>query len=216
MTFCQLRHVVIDSTKIRISIWTFSLLPTINSFFLIFTHFSPLVSYYKIIKHFWNQMLQVYIWRYCLQNISHFCISISVFSVDVLAVEYKELEHQQVWYFPWWPRIFKGPYKKVVIMIIFLQIWMDKRLLMLKILYIGYCIEYSMMNFIFSLVVLTLNVRGPSYLGLTRSISWLLMPWLLTSPGHQQPWYLLYRMLVLILLEEVFWGPVSYQCWGMT
>ena len=36
--------------------------------------------------------------------------------------------------------------------------------------------------------VLTLNVRGPSYLGLTRSISWLLMPWLLTSPGHQQPW----------------------------
>ena len=36
---------------------------------------------------------------------------------------------------------------------------------------------------------LTLNVRGPSYLGLTRSISWLLMPWLLTSPGHQQPWY---------------------------
>ena len=36
---------------------------------------------------------------------------------------------------------------------------------------------------------LTLNVRGPSYLGSTRSISWLLMPWLLTSPGHQQPWY---------------------------
>ena len=38
-------------------------------------------------------------------------------------------------------------------------------------------------------VTLTLNVRGPSYLGLTRSISWLLMPWLITSPGHQQPWY---------------------------
>ena len=37
--------------------------------------------------------------------------------------------------------------------------------------------------------VKTLNVRGPSYLGLTRSISWLLMPWLLTSPGHQQPRY---------------------------
>ena len=34
---------------------------------------------------------------------------------------------------------------------------------------------------------LALNVPGPSYLGLTRSISWLLMPWLLTSPGHQQP-----------------------------
>ena len=40
----------------------------------------------------------------------------------------------------------------------------------------------------------TLNVRGPSYLGLTRSISWLLMPWLLTSPGHQQPWYWLCRI----------------------
>ena len=36
---------------------------------------------------------------------------------------------------------------------------------------------------------LTLNVRGPSYFGLTRSISWLLMPCVLTSPGHQQPWY---------------------------
>ena len=41
---------------------------------------------------------------------------------------------------------------------------------------------------------LPLNVRGPSYLGLTRSISWLLMPWLLTSPGHQQPWYWLCRI----------------------
>ena len=41
---------------------------------------------------------------------------------------------------------------------------------------------------------LTLNVRGRSYLGLTRSISWLLMHWLLTSPGHQQPRYWLYRL----------------------
>ena len=45
---------------------------------------------------------------------------------------------------------------------------------------------------------LTLSVRGPSYLGLTRSISWLLMPWLLTSPGHQQPWYWLYRICLSI------------------
>ena len=43
-------------------------------------------------------------------------------------------------------------------------------------------------------VNLTLNVRGPSYLGLTRSVSWLLMPWFLTSPGHQQPWYWLCRI----------------------
>ena len=37
----------------------------------------------------------------------------------------------------------------------------------------------------------------PSCLGLnvlSRSMSWLLMPWLLTSPGHQQPWYWLYRI----------------------
>ena len=38
------------------------------------------------------------------------------------------------------------------------------------------------------------RARELSYLGLTRSISWLLMPWLLTSPGHQQPWYWLYRI----------------------
>ena len=44
------------------------------------------------------------------------------------------------------------------------------------------------------LIVLTLNVRGPSYLSLTRSISWQLMPWLLTSPGHQQPWYWLCKI----------------------
>ena len=42
--------------------------------------------------------------------------------------------------------------------------------------------------------MLTLNVRGPRYLGLPRSILWLLMPWLLTSPGHQQPWYWFYRI----------------------
>ena len=46
----------------------------------------------------------------------------------------------------------------------------------------------EMASICLGLNVLTLNVREPSYLGLTRSISWLLMPWLLTSPGHQQPW----------------------------
>ena len=39
-----------------------------------------------------------------------------------------------------------------------------------------------------------INVRRPSYLGFTRSISWLLMPWLLSSPEHQQPWYWLCRI----------------------
>ena len=52
---------------------------------------------------------------------------------------------------------------------------------------------------------LTLNVRGPSYLGLTRSISWLLMPWLLTSPGHQQPCYWLCRIgMFLSYLRKEF------------
>ena len=32
---------------------------------------------------------------------------------------------------------------------------------------------------------------GPSYFGLTRPISWLIMSWLLMSPEHQQPWYCL-------------------------
>ena len=41
---------------------------------------------------------------------------------------------------------------------------------------------------------LTLNIQGPSYLGLTRSIPWLLISWLLASPGHQQPWYWLRTM----------------------
>ena len=37
------------------------------------------------------------------------------------------------------------------------------------------------------------NMRRPSYFRLTRSISWLLMSWLLVSPGYQQPWYWLCR-----------------------
>ena len=37
-------------------------------------------------------------------------------------------------------------------------------------------------------------VRGPRYLSLTRSLWWLLVPGLLTSPGHQHPWYWLCRI----------------------
>ena len=56
----------------------------------------------------------------------------------------------------------------------------------------GHCIKYTIIQNIQWLVVplsqiLTLKVRGPSYLGWTRSISWVLMSWLLTSSGHQQP-----------------------------
>ena len=56
---------------------------------------------------------------------------------------------------------------------------------------------------------LSLNTRGLSFLVLT--ISWLLMPRLLASPGHQQPWYWLCR-----ILEEGFQLPDSCQCGGMT
>ena len=47
--------------------------------------------------------------------------------------------------------------------------------------------------------IATVSVKNPEgYLQkqplLTRSISWLLMPWLLTSPGHQQPWNWPYRI----------------------
>ena len=45
-----------------------------------------------------------------------------------------------------------------------------------------------------TLPLLILNVRGPSYLGLNRLISWLLMPWRRKEPGHQQPWYWLCRI----------------------
>ena len=54
----------------------------------------------------------------------------------------------------------------------------------------SFVMEYSSIH----LSCLTLNVREPSLLGFTGSISWLLMPWLLASPGHQQPWYWLYRI----------------------
>ena len=42
--------------------------------------------------------------------------------------------------------------------------------------------------------LLFLNMGVLRYLGLTRSISWLLIPWLLKLPGHQQPWYWLCRI----------------------
>ena len=44
------------------------------------------------------------------------------------------------------------------------------------------------------LLHLTLNMRGPSYICLTRSVLWSLVPWLLASPWHQQPWYWLCRI----------------------
>ena len=39
-------------------------------------------------------------------------------------------------------------------------------------------------------------------------ISWLLMPWILSSPGHQQPWYWLYR----ICRSSLTWGSLLSTC----
>ena len=53
--------------------------------------------------------------------------------------------------------------------------------------------------------ILTLDMQGPSHFSLTRSISWLLMPWLLRSPGHQHQWYWLCRIdKFLSYLKEDF------------
>ena len=38
--------------------------------------------------------------------------------------------------------------------------------------------------------LLTLQGLQPAHSRKTRSIPWLLMPWFLASPGHQQTWYL--------------------------
>ena len=68
---------------------------------------------------------------------------------------------------------------------------------------------------------LPLNVRGPSYLGLTWSISWLLMPWAPGSLCRQD--ISSYdidctKFVGPFLLEEEFevLVPVSNQCEGMT
>ena len=41
------------------------------------------------------------------------------------------------------------------------------------------------------LILLVLKLE---YSGITRSIPWLLMPWLQKEPGHQQPWYWIFRI----------------------
>ena len=42
--------------------------------------------------------------------------------------------------------------------------------------------------------VLTHLVLTPEYSGRISSVSWLLMPWFLMSPGHQRPWYWLFKI----------------------
>ena len=59
------------------------------------------------------------------------------------------------------------------------------------------------------MIFLTLNVRGLSHLGLTRTVSWLLMPWLFASAENQHPRYWLCGIVrplsyysCLVILEE--------------
>ena len=63
---------------------------------------------------------------------------------------------------------------------------------------------------------LALNVRRPNYLGLTRSISWLLIPGLLTSAGHQQPWYSLCRICrsqdLSTCVISMWSNDIRYKC----
>ena len=56
----------------------------------------------------------------------------------------------------------------------------------------------------------------PEYAGRTKSIPWLLMPWLLASPGHQQPWYwlcMISRSLSFIRIDRKYLCHLSVQEW---
>ena len=58
------------------------------------------------------------------------------------------------------------------------------------------------LNFVkhcFTQLQLTLNVRRPSYLGLIRSISWLLMPWLLAPCVARTSATMMWNRYVLVL-----------------
>ena len=52
-----------------------------------------------------------------------------------------------------------------------------------------------------------------SYLRFSRSISWLLMPWLLTSSGHQQPWYWLGRFLPYLRKDFNYLRRTNVEKW---
>ena len=60
---------------------------------------------------------------------------------------------------------------------------------------------------------LTLNMQGPSFLVLTISISWLLMPRLLASPGHQQPWCRIARSLCYLRKDFNYLIDINVEEW---
>ena len=67
---------------------------------------------------------------------------------------------------------------------------------------------------------LTLLVLKLEYSGINWSIPWLLMTWLLVSPGHQHPWYWKCRIIMSLssmrkdFNKSVPWMPS--QCWEIT
>ena len=52
------------------------------------------------------------------------------------------------------------------------------------------------------------------YSGITGSMSWLMMSWLLVSPGHQHPWYPLCRINGSWFSMRI--SHVPSQCWVIT
>ena len=69
--------------------------------------------------------------------------------------------------------------------------------------------------FCLGLNVLTLLMPKTDYSQITRLIAWLLMPWLLASPGHQQPCYWLQDRWIFIFHEEGFQLPLPSKCCEM-
>ena len=62
----------------------------------------------------------------------------------------------------------------------------------------------------------TVNSCGVELFTRFRSISWMVMPWLLASPGHHQPWYWLPQNIEnLVFIEEGFQLHALSWCWEM-
>ena len=73
-------------------------------------------------------------------------------------------------------------------------IWLGSMIILLTVLMLVTPLLWAQWLSAHGYLYFNLNVRRPSYLGLTWSISWLLIPWLFVSPGLLQPWYWLRRL----------------------
>ena len=62
---------------------------------------------------------------------------------------------------------------------------------------------------------LILLVLEPEYSGRTGLIPWLLMPWLLVSPGHQQQWYWLCRKNNALVFHKRGFPLLACKCRDM-